>query len=68
MEADAKANKIKAAANQSKIPAELRSADINNDGFISVDEITKTIDSFFDGAGDFTVEKINKLIDFFFEQ
>ncbi len=70
VEADAKANKAKTATtnSSSKIPAELRSADINNDGFISADEITKTIDSFFDGAGDFTVEKINKLIDFFFEQ
>ena len=54
--------------NTSKIPAELKSADINNDGFISADEITKTIDSFFEGSGDFTVEKINKLIDYFFEQ
>jgi hypothetical protein len=54
--------------NASKIPAELRSADINGDGYISADEITKTIDSFFEGSGDFTVEKINKLIDFFFEQ
>lgn len=68
VEAEAKANKAKTASSTSKIPAELRSADINNDGFISADEITKTIDSFFDGAGDFTVEKINKLIDFFFEQ
>jgi hypothetical protein len=61
-----KANKGKFNAN--KIPAELKSADINGDGYISADEITKTIDSFFEGSGDFTVEKINKLIDFFFEQ
>lgn len=54
--------------NASKIPVELRSADINKDGYISADEITKTIDSFFEGSGDFTVEKINKLIDYFFEQ
>ncbi|MFI5141926.1 MAG: thrombospondin type 3 repeat-containing protein [Bacteroidia bacterium] len=54
--------------NPNKIPADLKSADINNDGYISADEITKTIDSFFEGSGDFTVEKINKLIDFFFEQ
>lgn len=52
----------------SKIPDELRSADLNKDGYISADEITKTIDGFFDGASDFTVEKINRLIDFFFEQ
>jgi thrombospondin type 3 repeat protein len=61
-----KANQGKFNAN--KIPVELRSADINKDGYISADEITKTIDSFFEGSGDFTVEKINKLIDFFFEQ
>ena len=41
---------------------------MNHDGFITADEITKTIDSFFEGSGDFTVEKINKLIDYFFEQ
>jgi OOP family OmpA-OmpF porin len=68
VEAASKANKAKTTASTSKIPAELKSADINNDGFISADEITKTIDAFFDGGGDFTVEKINKLIDFFFEQ
>ena len=51
-----------------KIPMDLRSADINGDGYISADEITKTIDAFFEGNSDFTVEKINKLIDFFFEQ
>ena len=61
-----KANKGK--YNSSKIPVDLRSADINNDGYISADEITKTIDAFFDGSSDFNVEKINKLIDFFFEQ
>ncbi len=68
VEAAAKANKATTNNSTSKIPGELKSADINNDGYISADEITKTIDSFFDGAGDFTVEKINKLIDFFFEQ
>jgi hypothetical protein len=70
VEEDAKKNKAKTGSGSTanKIPAELRSADINNDGFISADEITKTIDSFFDGGGDFTVEKINKLIDYFFEQ
>jgi hypothetical protein len=55
-------------ATVNKIPAELRSADVNHDGFITADEITKTIDGFFEGSGDFTVEKINKLIDYFFEQ
>ncbi len=53
---------------ENKIPAEFKSADINNDGYISADEITKTIDGFFEGTNDYTVEKINQLIDFFFEQ
>lgn len=51
-----------------KIPAELQPADINKDGYISAEEITKSIDSFFDGASSFNVEKLNRLIDFFFEQ
>jgi len=50
------------------IPADFQAADINKDGYISAEEITKTIDSFFEGESSFTVEKINKLIDFFFEQ
>ncbi len=52
----------------SKIPGTLKPADKNNDGFISTDEITGAIDSFFDGDSSFTVEKLNDLIDFFFEQ
>jgi opacity protein-like surface antigen len=52
----------------SKIPPDLQSADLNNDGFITAEEITKTIDAFFEGSNDYTVEKINKLIDYFFEQ
>jgi hypothetical protein len=50
------------------IPDELKPADLNSDGYISADEITKTIDSFFDGNPNFNVERINRLIDFFFEQ
>lgn len=53
---------------KSKIPAEFLSADINHDGYISSDEITKQIDMFFDGTNDYTVDKINRLIDYFFEQ
>jgi hypothetical protein len=52
----------------SKIPDPLKSADYNGDNYISADEITKTIDSFFEGTNDFTVDKINQLIDYFFEQ
>ena len=51
-----------------KIPDELKSADVNNDGYISADEIRKTIDMFFEGESAFNVERINRLIDFFFEQ
>lgn len=51
-----------------KIPDELQPADLNRDGYISAEEITKSIDSFFDGASSFNVEKLNRLIDFFFEQ
>lgn len=50
------------------IPEQFRAADLNHDGFISADEITRVIDFFFDGEGDWTAEKINRLIDYFFEQ
>jgi hypothetical protein len=50
------------------IPYDLRIADWNKDGFISPDEIAKTIDSFFDGTITFSAAQINRLIDFFFEQ
>lgn len=52
----------------SKLPDEFRIADRNNDGYISSDEITASIDLFFEGEGGFTVEKLHRLIDFFFEQ
>jgi hypothetical protein len=52
----------------SKIPNAIKPADINKDGFISVEEISKTIDGFFEGTNEFTVENINALIDYFFEQ
>jgi hypothetical protein len=50
------------------IPDELKPADANSDGYISAEEITKAIDSFFDGAATFNVDRLNRLIDFFFEQ
>lgn len=55
-------------AKPNSIPAALKSADINNDGYISSDEITGAIDGFFDGSSNFTVERLNDLVDFFFEQ
>lgn len=67
IEAKAKGNTVKPNA-ASKLPVDFQPADYNKDGFISADEITKTIDGFFEGLSSFNVEKINKLIDFFFEQ
>jgi hypothetical protein len=52
----------------SKVPAALKPADKNNDGYISSEEIAAAIDSFFEGDSIFTVEKLNDLIDYFFEQ
>lgn len=67
---DAKAfqSRQSGAGQTSAIPNELKAADLNKDGYISSDEITTAIDSFFEGVGDFTVEKLHRLIDFFFEQ
>ena len=60
--------KVATVGKPSNIPYDLRVADWNKDGFISSDEIAKTIDSFFDGSIPFSVEQINRLIDYFFEQ
>lgn len=50
------------------IPYDLRIADWNKDGFITSDEIVKTIEAFFEGSIDFSAEQIHRLIDFFFDQ
>lgn len=68
IEAESKKVRSESKTTSTKIPAELQPADLNKDGYISADEITKSIDAFFDGSSDFTVEKLNRLIDFFFEQ
>lgn len=52
----------------SKIPPDLQPADKDGNDFISAAEITRAIDDFFNGDGDWTVAKINRLIDYFFEQ
>ena len=67
---DAKAANARktAPAKVSTVPAALKSADLNSDGYISSDEITAAIDAFFDGSSDFTVERLNDLVDYFFEQ
>lgn len=50
------------------IPDRLKFADKNKDGLITTNEITDTIDAFFDGNPQITIDKINALIDYFFEQ
>lgn len=52
----------------SKIPNAFIIYDLNNDNYISGQEILKTIDGFFDGNANYTIEKINQLIDYFFDQ
>lgn len=47
---------------------EFREVDLNNDGYISADEISNAIDAFFDGELDYTASKLHSLIDFFFDQ
>ncbi|HET6226316.1 MAG TPA: hypothetical protein VFF27_08560 [Bacteroidia bacterium] len=53
---------------KTKIPADLKIEDKNNDGLITTNEITEAIDSFFDGNTALSIDKINRLIDYFFEQ
>lgn len=52
----------------SKIPPELRFADLNNDGQIDVIELHKAIDNFVDGKYKFSSAIMQKLIDYFFAQ
>lgn len=47
---------------------EFREVDLNNDGYISADEISNAIDAFFDGELDYNASKLHALIDFFFDQ
>jgi len=69
---DEKASEIRKsnprASAYSTMPAALKPADTNADGYISADEIAAAIDAFFEGDSSFTVEKLNDLIDYFFEQ
>ena len=50
------------------IPAHLLIADLNKDNYISSEEISKTIDAYFEDSIKLTIEQINELITFFFEQ
>jgi len=50
------------------IPAKFKRLDVNNDGYISFDELVKSINDFFDESSTYLPADINELIDFFFEQ
>jgi hypothetical protein len=56
------------ASDPNKLPARFRPADKNHDGYISSQEITQSIDEFFDGTSTLTIADINALIDYFFDQ
>ena len=50
------------------IPDKFKRLDINNDGYISFDELLKSINDFFDDISPYSPIDINELIDFFFVQ
>jgi len=52
----------------SKIPLEFRYADLNKDDVISLDEINKMIELYFEGDKNRTIEGIQRLIEYFFVQ
>jgi hypothetical protein len=57
-----------AQVSKTNLPAKFKAADKNGDGYISSEEITQTIDEFFDGTSTYTIADINALIDYFFDQ
>ncbi len=65
-------NKLGAGGNrrlgQVEIPEKFKTVDADNDGYISFDEVLKTIDSFFDFEVEYTTEDIYELNDLFFAQ
>ena len=50
------------------IPEKFKSVDADGDGYVSFDEVLKTIDSFFDFDTDLTTQDIYELNEFFFSQ
>jgi hypothetical protein len=53
---------------KTEIPAKFKAVDLNEDKYISHDELQKAIDSIFDGTSNLTPADINELHDFFFNQ
>ena len=50
------------------LPAKFKSADTDGDGYISFDELVKSINDFFDSSSTLTTKDVYELQDFFFEQ
>jgi hypothetical protein len=53
---------------KTSIPDEYQSVDTNNDDKISVDEISASIDLFFDDKSPLTLPQLSELINYFFDQ
>jgi hypothetical protein len=51
-----------------EIPEKFKPVDLNNDGYISIEEINIAVDKFFDLNTNYTPEDILELNDFFFDQ
>ncbi|MCX7863256.1 MAG: hypothetical protein N2449_09720 [Bacteroidales bacterium] len=51
-----------------EMPAKFKPVDLNNDGYISIEEINIAIDKFFDMKTNLTIEDIYELNDYFFDQ
>lgn len=51
-----------------KIPEKFKALDEDNDGYISFDELLKTVDLYFDYQLELDIEEVRELNDFFFSQ
>ncbi len=51
-----------------EMPAKFKFVDLNNDNYISIEEINIAIDKFFDMQTNLTIEDIYELNDYFFDQ
>lgn len=52
----------------SQIPEQYRELDIDQDGYLSFEELLKVVDQFFDYQGDLTLGDLRELNEFFFSQ
>lgn len=50
------------------IPEKFKPVDLNNDGYISIEELNIAVDKFFDFGTNFTIDDIYELNNFFFDQ